>query len=514
MSNDESQKPNMALFWGCFIALIATAFSFVSRGLVLDEWGKLFNLTESQKQQINGVGLWPFAVSIVLFSLVIDKIGYKIAMFFSLSCHIISTIILCTATGYTQLYVGTLILALGNGTVEAFINPVVATIFNKDKTKWLNILHAGWPGGLVFGGLIIVLLPATTAWQIKIGLILIPTVLYALMLVTKQFPINERVSAGVSYKDMLGEVGALGAFFIFALVGREISRVLNFPGSDKLFLQCLDVPSLIIGGAAGLAFFAYTKSLGKPLFILLMLIMVPLATTELGTDGAISGLMEAGMKEISPNLGGGHLLIYTSLIMMVLRFFAGSIVHKISPLGLLAVSAVIAAAGLVFLSKATGITILAAATLYGFGKTFFWPTTLGVVAEQFPKGGAMTLNGISAVGMLGVGILGSQFIGYILDTNVDRDLKAEKPAIHQLVTGAPQKTMFGEAPTIDQAKLKALPQAQQDEFAVLDGHTKKASLATIALLPALMLAAYLMLIFYFKAKGGYKPVELGAGGAH
>ena len=44
-------------------------------------------------------------------------------------------------------------------------------------------------------------------------------------------------------------------------------------------------------------------------------------------------------------------------------------------------SAAIAACGLVFLSKATGMTILLAATLYGFGKTFFWPTMLGVVAE-------------------------------------------------------------------------------------------------------------------------------------
>lgn len=504
----------MALFWGCFIALIATAFSFVSRGMVLDEWGKEFGLSESQKQQISGVGLWPFAVSIVLFSMVIDKIGYKIAMFFALICHVISTIILCTATGYTGLYVGTLILALGNGTVEAFINPVVATIFSRDKTKWLNILHAGWPGGLVFGGLIIVLMPANMAWQVKIGLILIPTVLYALMLVTKKFPVNERVSAGVSYKDMLGEVGALGAFFIFALVGREISRVLELPGSDKLILSCLDVPSLILGAIAGAGFFGYTKSLGQPLFILLMLIMVPLATTELGTDGAISGLMESGMKEISQNLGGGHLLIYTSLIMMVLRFFAGSIVHRISPLGLLAASALIAALGLVFLSKATGITILAAATLYGFGKTFFWPTTLGVVAEQFPKGGAMTLNGISAVGMLGVGILGSQFIGYILDTNVDRDLKAQKPAIHEVVQGKPQSTMFGTAPSVDQAKLKALPAEQQAEFTAVDGATKKASLATIAVLPVLMLVAYLGLMLYFKSKGGYKPVDLASGAGH
>ncbi|MEM7699446.1 MAG: MFS transporter, partial [Verrucomicrobiota bacterium] len=177
MSNE---KPSPILFWGCFIALVATAFSFVSRGMVLDEWGTVFALTESDKGRIAGAGLWPFAVSIVLFSLIIDRIGYKIAMFFGLACHIISTIILITTqpgeNAATQLYIGSLIVAFGNGTVEAFINPVVATMYSREKTKWLNILHAGWPGGLVIGGLII-LFAAGTTWQFKVGLILLPAVI-------------------------------------------------------------------------------------------------------------------------------------------------------------------------------------------------------------------------------------------------------------------------------------------------------------------------------------------------
>ena len=98
--------------------------------------------------------------------------------------------------------------------------------------------------------------------------------------------------------------------------------------------------------------------------------------------------------------------------MLVLRFFAGPIVHRLSPLGLLATSAAVAAVGLVLLSKASGIAILLAATVYGFGKTFFWPTMLGVVAEQFPKGGALTLNTMGGVGMLAVGVLGSPLLGY------------------------------------------------------------------------------------------------------
>lgn len=152
-------------------------------------------------------------------------------------------------------------------------------------------------------------------------------------------PVNERVAAGVSYKDMLGEVGAIGAFVIFGFIARELSRVFEVPGSDKILLGCLDVPSVIAGGVAAVLFLLFTRSLGQPLFVFLMLIMLPLATTELGTDGAISSLMESQMKAINEHLGGGHLLVYTSLIMMVLRFFAGPIVHRLSPLGLLALSA-------------------------------------------------------------------------------------------------------------------------------------------------------------------------------
>ena len=130
------QAPDMKLFWGCFIALIATAFGFIIRALIIGDWGTDFNLTETQKGELLGVGLWPFAISIVLFSLVIDRIGYHNAMIFGLVCHVLSAIITIFATGYTMLYIGTFIVALGNGTVEAYINPVVATIFRKDKTKW------------------------------------------------------------------------------------------------------------------------------------------------------------------------------------------------------------------------------------------------------------------------------------------------------------------------------------------------------------------------------------------
>src|SRR5215210_3823426 len=144
--------PDMKLFYACFVALVTTSFGFILRAITLPEWGVEFNLTQTQLGEIAGVGLWPFAISIVLFSLIIDKIGYKTAMIFAIVCHISSALITIFANGYWMLYAGTFIVALGNGTVEAVSNPVVATMFPKEKVKWLSILHAGWAGGLVLGG--------------------------------------------------------------------------------------------------------------------------------------------------------------------------------------------------------------------------------------------------------------------------------------------------------------------------------------------------------------------------
>src|SRR5688572_19374231 len=208
MSGEQSagiQDHQKRLFWGCFISLIATAFGFVIRGMLMPTWGTEFNLSSSEIGQIAGVGFWPFAVSIVLFSLIIDKIGYGTAMAFAFLCHSVSTVITIFATGYDMLWAGTFIFALGCGTVEAVINPVVATLFSRDKTKWLNILHAGWPGGLVFGGLITIALADVAAkgdWRLVVGIIAVPAVIYLIMLLRVKFPVNEREAAGVSYRDM------------------------------------------------------------------------------------------------------------------------------------------------------------------------------------------------------------------------------------------------------------------------------------------------------------------------
>jgi len=517
------QKPSQLMFWGCFIALITTSFAFITRAFMTNNpamWPADFGLDNVQAQTLFGHGIWPFAISIILFSLVIDKIGYRVAMIFSFVCYGIyaalalaaystavgtglegEALAAAQAKGLTLLTYGSIILGLGNGTVEAFINPVVATMFHQAKTKWLNILHAGWPGGLVLGGLITLGLGsrATDDWRILIYIIAIPAVIYVLMLIGAKFPVSERVAGGATYREMLGEFGIFGAAIAGFLVLKQLGMVFGFD----------DMVVYVLLGVVVLAYGIYCRSLGRPMLILLCLIMMPLATTELGTDGAITGIMEEPMTKAGFN--PLWVLIYTSAIMMVLRFFAGPVIKALTPLGLLATCAALAIVGLYCLSfTQTMFAIFSAATLYGVAKTYFWPTMLGVVAEQFPKGGALTLNAIAGIGMLTVGIIGGPLIGQMQEDSAKVALNKATPGVYEQVSRT-DSYILGEYTAVDDPKLDSLGEAKAAEARGLVKEAKQGALAKITVFPLAMLIGYLVLIFYFKSKGGYKPVTLGSG---
>jgi MFS family permease len=500
MRPEPSTSPDMKLFYACFVALMTSAFGFILRGLMLPEWGSEFNLTQTQLGEIAGVGLWPFAISIVLFSLVVDKIGYKTAMVFAFICHLASAVITIFANGYWMLYWGTFVVALGNGIVEAVVNPVVATMFPREKTKWLNILHAAWPGGLVLGGILALLMGVSTPWEYKIALILLPTIGYGIMMIPRRFPLNERVQAGVSYKEMLREVGAIGGLIIVSLIVFQLGAVFGWPAMLNVSI------TVMIAILVGL----YTRSLGQPLFIILLLIMIPLATTELGTDSWITDLMTPAMNNLG--IQAGWVLVYTSAIMFVLRFFAGPIVHKVSPLGLLAICSLIAAVGLYMLSYSAGMMILLAATIYGLGKTFFWPTMLGVVAEQFPKGGALTLNIIGGLGMIAAGVIGAGILGFMQDSAIDKNIlaydQANNTSLHSKYVTENKTSLFGDYRALDQEKVNTAGPEESTTITTIRDMAKKNALRAIVIFPIIMLVSYCVLILYFKSKGGYKTVAV------
>ncbi|MCC7462205.1 MAG: MFS transporter [Gammaproteobacteria bacterium] len=497
------------------VAIATTSFGFVVRSFLITEWGTLYNLTETQKGALSGAGLFPFALSIILVSLLVDRIGYERAMAAAWIGHVSSALITMSAHSYEQIYLGTILFALSNGVVEAVTNPAVATLYADDKVRRLNVLHAGWPAGLVFGGLLFIAM-GSASWQLKIGLFLLPALLYGVLMLGCRFPVQERVRAGVSYREMLEEFGWAGClivcYFVAGAIDAVLAGVFRSGLSTGLYWAITLLPTI--------AFAVQVRRAGRPVFIFMLLIMLVLATTELGTDSWVTDLLR-------PALGGSGewVLVYTSAVMFALRLLAaGPLVRALTPVGLLLAGSCLAALGLVMIAHAgaaAGLVFLAA-TLYAAGKCFLWPTTLGIVSEQFPKGGALTLNAMGGMGMIAVGVLGAPFLGAIVDQNLDRSLRAEQPAIHAqlaepaqsfpllrgLNTGA---TTLGPYQPLDKARLAALPEAERQAATPVLASARQRSLAYFAVLPAIMIVCYLLLYAWFRSRGGYRAVLLGGG---
>ena len=226
-------------------------------------------------------------------------------------------------------------------------------------------------------------------------------------------------------------------------------------------------------------------------------------------------------------LDGIWVLNYTATVMMLLRLKAiGDLSKRLSPLQILAFSSIFAACGIYFLSVSSVSPwfILGAATVYGIGQTFFWPCTLGLVAEQFPKGGALTINAIAGVGMLGVGIIGTPLLGNLQDTQIYKTLKTNQPEYYQeFILEENKNSIFGEYQQLDQESMKKLDadladddgsesfQRLQEKRKALTRSTSEAksnALKLASIPPIFMALCYFVLINYFRSKGGYKQVKL------
>ena len=271
--------------------------------------------------------------------------------------------------------------------------------------------------------------------------------------------------------------------------------------------------------AAGMNFGHMLKEFAAPVMIFLLLLHAMVGYVELGTDSWIGRITGSIMDSPSK---GMLLFVYTSGLMFVLRFFAGPIVHRISPLGLLFVSGLLGALGLTMLGHVTtGIMVVAAATIYGLGKTFLWPTMLGVVSEQFPRGGALTLGAVGGIGMLSAGLLGGPGIGFKQDVAATGYLEKESPEVYAKYV-APEKKhfLFFATDGLDGTKSAEVQAAAAVEGAS-DEVKKEAALVTAAemiggkkalrwtaFVPLAMAVGYLLLILLFRSKGGYKQVHL------
>jgi MFS family permease len=559
LSSAETLAPNAyRLLWGGFMAILAAGVGFAIRGGFLDNWGSEFGFTGKELGDISGIGFTGFCFGIIGGGIICDKIGYGKLVIAAFALHILSAVVTFAAmpapamskdTAGMLLTLGSFIFAFANGTLEAVANPLVATLFFRNRTHYLNILHASWPAGLVLGSASGWFLDDILKihWKMQFALFLIPTVLYGLMFFAQHFPKSEASQKGLSLGQMFKDVGILGAIVVGFLLAMFFTGLLT-PAITSVLGESVSADraqmlGTVLSYGIGLAFIVgvaiITKfSMGSVLLFVLFVTHALVGAVELGTDNWIQNIT----GNILTSQQGKLLFVFTSLTMFVLRFSADFIEKKIglSPVGILLVCAILACIGLNMTSYITSFTgALLALTVYGIGKTFFWPTMLAVASDRFPRTGAIAISIMGGVGMMSAGLIGAPGLGYAkdrfagealerADTTIFEQYKAETvskfppftdflPSVFPAATGLDGKKL-GEVQD-KQRKLveeKGDAQSALAELSPVERTVLQASIAgdrktlvADSFIPGVMAVIYLSLMVYFASIGGYKPVHIG-----
>jgi MFS family permease len=336
------------LFRASCLSLLVTSLSFGIRAGILNKLGTDFHLDKAQLGSITATAFWGFPLAVVFGGIIVDIIGMKRLLVLAFVLHLIGIILtVCTplfSAGFWPLFISTLFIGLANGTVEAACNPLVTALYPEDKTTKLNHFHLWFPGGIVIGTLIVLLLnKVNIGWQIQVGVMLIPTLIYGYLFSKLDFPVTERVSSGVTTGGMY-------------------------------------------------------RALLNPLFLFMLICMFGTAITELFTGQWIDVLLK--------NVTDNAILILTldTGVMVIGRGFAKPVLKLVPPEVLLLISTILAATGIYMLSTVTGPAIYAAAIIFGMGVCYFWPTMLGFVNTNLPKTGAIGLNLMGGAGMFAVSL--------------------------------------------------------------------------------------------------------------
>lgn len=337
------------LFWLSCIALIVTSMTFALRAGMMEGLGKEFGLSLEELGWMASMAFFGFPAATILGGLLYNSIGPKKIMIMAFLGHVVGLLMTIYSGGLWGLLVSTFLVGFANGAVEAGANPLIADLYPENRTTMLNKFHVWFPGGLVIGALAGYLIQRfvtgwESTWQLEIGIMLIPTIIYGYLVFTTKFP--------------------------------DIKK------SSTLQTNTMD----------------NIKALFAPLFIIMCVLMTITATTELGTNQWVGPLLE--------NTGANALIVLAmvSTIMALGRYFAGPLVHALNPVGVLLFSAVFSALGIYLLSTASGNMVYLAAIVFAIGVCYFWPTMVGFVSEYLPKTGALGLSVIGGIGMMGAGM--------------------------------------------------------------------------------------------------------------
>lgn len=431
--HDEANKRRLFLI--CLLACVTMSMSFALRSSIAqDIQTNLFNAIDPLHSaalvgSALGVAFLGFAITVAVGSPLIDAVGMRTVLLMCGASFVAGTTLTILADRissgpgvYNIVWFGMLLSGIGWGCSESVINPLTTTLYPDDKTHKLNVLHAWWPAGIIIGGVAGLALGALHFdWRAKFALVMLPAISLIVMLLTSgRFPKTERAAAGIPASEM--------------------------------FKACL-----------------------TPAFLLWFLSMFLTSASELAPGQWVDMALTRTV-----GMSGIWLLVYVSGLMFVMRHFAGTMVHKLSSVGLLWVSCLLAATGLVALSVADSpIMGFLAATIWGTGVCYMWPTMLATASERFPRSGALGMGLIGTAGSLSTYFLLPQ-MGAIFDNAKIQAAGGE--AAFASLTGDPLNRVLAQAST--------------------------ASFRVVAFMPAALLIVFGLVWLNDRRKGGFKPERL------
>jgi MFS family permease len=416
------------------LCLATTSFSFVLRGDIGGALkGELINPYDAvHSAKILGDALgWAFpgfALMVFIGSAIVDYLGMRNLLLLCGLNFIVGTLLVIMADKISPgagainvVGIGMLLNGLGWGCSETVINPLTTAIYPTDKTHRLNVLHAWWPAGIIVGGLLgIGATKINLGWRVEFAMLLVPAVAILALAAGTKFPKTERVAAGVSNTAM------------------------------------------------------YKEAL-KPGFLLFVGAMVLTASAELAPGQWVNTALSHTV-----GMPGTLILVYVAGLMFVMRHFAGTMVKRLSSVGLLWCSCLLASLGLVALSKANSpLTAMLAATVWGTGVCYMWPTMLASAAERYPKGGAFAMGVIGSAGAFAI--------------------KFVLPKMGDLFDKAKVQAAGGEA------AYNALSEAGKS---ALDDAAAGPSFRFVAALPAVLLVVFGAIWLNDRRKGGFQPEKI------
>ena len=330
------------LFLASCISLVVTAMTFAIRAGILGQLGADFQLSDTELGWVNSMAFLGFPIATIFGGLVYNSFGARNLMIIAFLSHLLGIVLTIFAGGFWGLLISTFFIGFANGSVEAACNPLIADMYTHNRTTMLNKFHVWFPGGIVIGALVSKFMTDfDMGWPLQIAVMLIPTLMYGALFFGQKFPKNE-----------------------------------NIVSDTKVNI----------------------KSLLSPLFIFMVVCMTLTATTELGTQQWVERIL--GNSGASPML----ILAMVTGLMAVGRYFAGPIIHKLNPPGVLLASAVIASVAIYMMSMASGGMVYVSAVLFAVGVCYFWPTMIGFVSEYIPNTGALGMSLIGGAGMFATSI--------------------------------------------------------------------------------------------------------------